>query len=81
MRTIEVACFLRYCLFQATDQLLLMVGRRVAELWRLAGVGVDPKLSRWGSLYRELVDGVGAASALRPLSSRMRRAAEHGILR
>ncbi len=29
-RTIEVACFLRYCLLLTTDQLLLMVRRRVA---------------------------------------------------
>ena len=34
--TIEVACFLRYCLLTATDQLILMVRRRVADLWRQA---------------------------------------------
>jgi len=33
-RTVEAACFLRYCLLAATDQLILMVRRRVAELWR-----------------------------------------------
>ncbi|REW35735.1 Tn3 family transposase, partial [Mycobacterium tuberculosis] len=27
-RTVEVACFLRYCLFTTTDQLILMVQRR-----------------------------------------------------
>jgi hypothetical protein len=31
-RTIEVACFLRYCLLTQTDHLLLMVRRRVADL-------------------------------------------------
>jgi hypothetical protein len=30
-RTVEVACFLRYCLFTTTDQLILMVQRRIAE--------------------------------------------------
>ncbi len=28
-RTVEVACFLRYCLFTTTDQLILMVQRRI----------------------------------------------------
>ena len=40
-RTLELACFLRYCLLFTTDQLLLMVQRRVAELWRIAGTGVE----------------------------------------
>ena len=35
-RTIEVACFQRYCLLTNTDRLLLMVRRRVADLWRRA---------------------------------------------
>lgn len=35
-RTVEVACFLRYCLFTATDQAILMIQRRVADLWRQA---------------------------------------------
>ncbi|MGH6626495.1 MAG: DUF4158 domain-containing protein, partial [Burkholderiaceae bacterium] len=35
-RTVEVACFLRYCLFTTTDQAILMIQRRVANLWRLA---------------------------------------------
>jgi hypothetical protein len=29
---VEVACFLRYCLLSATDQLILMVQRRVVDL-------------------------------------------------
>ena len=31
-RTVEIGCFLRYCLLTATDQLILMVQRRVADL-------------------------------------------------
>ena len=34
-RTIEAACFLRYGLLAATDHLMLMVRRRVADLGRL----------------------------------------------
>jgi hypothetical protein len=33
-RTVEMACFLRYSLLTATDQLILMFQRRVADLWR-----------------------------------------------
>ncbi|ABM96848.1 putative TnpA family transposase (plasmid) [Methylibium petroleiphilum PM1] len=33
-RTVETACFLRYCLLTATDQFILMFQRRVADLWR-----------------------------------------------
>jgi hypothetical protein len=33
-RTIGVAHFLRYCMLINTDRLLLMVRRRVADLWR-----------------------------------------------
>jgi hypothetical protein len=44
-RTIEVACFLRYSLLLSTDHLLLMVRRRVADLWRSAAVGVDAQLT------------------------------------
>ena len=54
-RTIEVACFLRYCLLVSTDRLLLMVRRRVADLWRMAAVGVDAKLTDWARLYQELL--------------------------
>src|ERR1700722_4369046 len=43
--TIEMACFLRYCLLTQTDHLLLMVRRRVADLWRIAAVGIDVKLA------------------------------------
>jgi hypothetical protein len=54
--TIEVACFLRYCLLTQTDHLLLMVRRRVADLWRLAAAGVDAKLADWARLYHSAVN-------------------------
>lgn len=54
-RTLEVACFLRYCLLVTTDQLLLMVRRRVAELWRIAGTGIETQAKDWAGLYQELV--------------------------
>jgi TnpA family transposase len=69
VRTIEVACFLRYCLLATTDHLLLMVRRRVAELWRFAGVGIDAELTDWARLYRDLLGEVGALAADRDLSS------------
>ena len=70
-RTIEVACFMRYCLLLATDQLLLMVRRQVAELWRQADVGLDPTLSEWGSLYRELMVELAAIVADHTLTALM----------
>lgn len=36
LRTIETAFFLRHCLLIGTDRVLLMVRRRVADLWRRA---------------------------------------------
>ncbi len=50
-----MACFLRHCLLVSTDRLLLMVRRRVADLWRIAAVGVDAKLTDWARLYQELL--------------------------
>ena len=47
--------FLRHCLLVSTDRLLLMVRRRVADLWRIAAVGVDVKLTDWARLYQELL--------------------------
>ena len=38
-RTLEVGSFLRYCLLTATDQLILMFQRRVADLWRQSADG------------------------------------------
>jgi hypothetical protein len=68
-RTIEVACFLRYCLLTTTDQLLLMVRRRVADLWRTVAVGVDAKLADWARLYQELLGELGSLAGNPSLSS------------
>jgi TnpA family transposase len=65
-RTLEVACFLRYCLLVTTDQLLLMVQRRVAELWRTAGTGVEAITSDWATLYQELTREVARLAAAPP---------------
>ncbi|MBK5207357.1 MAG: Tn3 family transposase [Polaromonas sp.] len=53
-RTVEVACFLRYCLFTATDQAILMVQRRVADLWRTVAAGVTEALN-WADMYKALL--------------------------
>jgi len=68
-RTIEVACLLRYCLLTQTDHLLLMVRRRVADLWRIAAVGVDAKLADWARLYQELLGELGSLAGDTELSS------------
>jgi hypothetical protein len=61
-RTVEVACFLRYCLLTATDQLILMVQRRVADLWRHAAGSVGETVN-WADLYQSLLDELKALSA------------------
>ena len=53
-RTLEVACFLRYCLLSATDQVILMIQRRVADLWRQAREEV-PEVVSWAVLYKNLL--------------------------
>ena len=53
-RSVEVACFLRYCLLTATDQLILMVQRRVADLWRQAAGNVGDTVN-WAELYQSLL--------------------------
>ena len=58
-RTIEVACFLRYCLLSATDYLILMVRRRVADLWRHARTGADESATHWAKLYQQLLTDLG----------------------
>jgi hypothetical protein len=68
-RTIEVACFLRYSLLLSTDHLLLMVRRRVADLWRSAAVGVDAQLTDWARLYQELLGELGSLAGDSELSS------------
>jgi len=54
-RAVEVACFLRYCLLTATDQLILMIQRRVADLWRQAAGSVGGT-ANWADLYRSLLN-------------------------
>jgi TnpA family transposase len=58
-RTIEVACFLRYCLLAATDNLILMVRRRVADLWRTARMSADRASTSWATLYTQLLADLG----------------------
>jgi len=61
-RTVEVACFLRYCLLSATDQLILMVLRRINDLWRQAAAGV-PGTVNWADLYQTLLTELAGLSA------------------
>ena len=63
IRTIEVAYFLRYCLLTCTDRLLLMVRRRVADLWRRATKDANQVLIHWADLYRELLASLGALAS------------------
>jgi TnpA family transposase len=60
VRTIEVAYFLRYCLLIVTDRALLMVRRRVADLWRRATKDANQVLIHWVDLYRELLVSIAA---------------------
>ncbi|MGA0573098.1 Tn3 family transposase [Variovorax sp. VNK109] len=53
-RTVEMACFLRYCLLTATDQLILMFQRRVADLWRHCADGVTATVD-WAQQYQHLL--------------------------
>ena len=59
-RTIEVACFLRYCLLVNTDRLLLMVRRCVADVWRHAADNAKRVLIHWAELYPELLGSMEA---------------------
>jgi TnpA family transposase len=49
-----MACFLRYCLLTATDQLILMFQRRVADLWRHCADGVSATVD-WAQQYQQLL--------------------------
>src|ERR1700677_5322326 len=62
-RSIETACFLRYCLLLATDRLLMMVRRQVADLWRRAAIGATATQGDWALLYQELLAALGAIVA------------------
>jgi TnpA family transposase len=61
-RTVEVACFLRYCLFTTTDQAILMIQRRVTDLWRMAREEV-PDTVNWAVLYKKLLADLSALTA------------------
>jgi hypothetical protein len=63
LRTIESVYFLRYCLLIGTDRLLLMVRRRVADLWRHATTDANRVLIHWADLYRELLTSVAALAS------------------
>lgn len=58
----EVACFLSYCLLTATDQLILMLQRRVADLWRHAANGVSAPVN-WADLNQTLLAELAGLSA------------------
>ncbi len=63
VRTIEIAYFLRYSLLIGTDRVLLMVRRRVADLWRRATKDANQVLIHWADLYRELLASIGALAS------------------
>jgi hypothetical protein len=63
VRTIESVYFLRYCLLIGTDRLLLMVRRRVSDLWRHETTDANRVLIHWADLYRELLASVGALAS------------------
>jgi hypothetical protein len=52
-----------------TDHPLLMVRRRVADLWRIAAAGVDAKLADWARLHQELLGELGSLASDAALSS------------
>jgi hypothetical protein len=56
-------------LLTQTDHLLLMMRRRVADLWRIAAAGVDAKLADWARLYQELLSELGSLASDAALSS------------
>jgi hypothetical protein len=68
-RTIEVACFLRYCLMTSTDHLLWMVRRRVADLWRKAADEADAQRVDYARLYQQLLGEVSALAGDGTLSA------------
>jgi TnpA family transposase len=68
-RTIEVACFLRYCLMISTDHLLWMVRRRVADLWRKAVDEADAQRVDYARLYQQLLGEVSALAGDGTLSA------------
>jgi hypothetical protein len=65
-RTLEVSCFLRYCLPTATDQIIFMFQRRVADLWRHCADGVADSMGLGAAIPG------AAAAALRTRNPRRR---------
>ncbi len=61
-RTVEMACFLRYSLLTATDQLILMFQRRVADLWRRCADGVTATVD-WAQQYQQLLQELAELAA------------------
>jgi hypothetical protein len=61
-RTVEIACFLRYSLLTATDQLILMFQRRVADLWRHCADGVTATVD-WAQQYQQLLQELAELAA------------------
>jgi TnpA family transposase len=61
-RTMEVACFLRHCLFTTTDQAILMIQRRVTDLWRMAREQV-PDTVNWADMYKKLLADLAVLAA------------------
>src|SRR3546814_21172234 len=57
-----VSCFFRSGLFTNTDQLILMVQRRIADLWRQAAADV-PATVNWAAMYKTLLGELVALSA------------------
>jgi hypothetical protein len=68
-RTIEVACFLRYCLMVSTDHLLWMVRRRFADLWRKAAEEADARRVDYQRLYQQLLGELSALASDGTLSA------------
>ena len=69
VRGIETACFLRYSLLTVTGRLLMMVRRRIADLWRRAATGADGTRGDWASLYQELLSSLATIMADRGASA------------
>jgi hypothetical protein len=61
-RSVEVACFLRQSLLSATDHWILMVQRRVVDLWRQCADGVPIPVD-WAAQYRVLLEELARLSA------------------
>jgi hypothetical protein len=61
-RTLEVSCFLRYWLLTATDQIIFMFQRRVADLWRHCADGVAASVD-WAQQYQELLQQLSDLAA------------------